>query len=147
MFLHVSRHLTGAAMDTDLAIGELAKQAGVSVETVRFYERIGLMPPPMRTKQGRRTYQSGDVRTLAFIRRARELNFSLVDVRALLALRGPDNECADVKEIAGRHLERVRAELRRAEEVERILSAAVEQCCGGSTAACSVLKVLETTGV
>jgi MerR family transcriptional regulator, mercuric resistance operon regulatory protein len=126
-----------------LAIGGLSKHTGTNIETIRYYERVGLMPRPKRTLGGQRTYDENDLRTLAFIRRARELDFHIEDTRALLALRGADEACIDVRAIARRHLEEVRAELRRAGEVERILSDAVERCPGGPATSCTVLKVLE----
>jgi MerR family mercuric resistance operon transcriptional regulator len=124
-------------------IGDLARRLGVNIETIRYYERVGLMPPPRRTSGRQRTYQEGDLRTLGFIRKARELGFHIEDTRALLALRGADEACTDVKAIAQRQLEKVRAELRRAGEVERILAEAVGRCPGGPASACTVLKVLE----
>jgi MerR family mercuric resistance operon transcriptional regulator len=134
----------GTQMQDELAIGDLARRIGVSVETIRYYERVGLMPRPQRTASGRRHYGEDDARTLGFIKKARELDFHLGDIRELLRLRGPDNDCSDVKAIARRHLETVRTEMRRAAEVERILSQAVAQCPGGSTINCSVLKVLDS---
>ena len=130
-------------MDKQRSISDLARHAGVSAETIRYYEREGVMPRPARTHGGRRVYDDGDFRRLAFIRKARELGFTLGDVRALLALRGPDNACADVKAIAQRRLDDVRAELRRIREVERILADAVTRCPGGPTRHCTVLDVLE----
>jgi MerR family mercuric resistance operon transcriptional regulator len=133
-------------MQDGLAIGELARRLGVNIETIRYYERAGLVPPPGRTPGGRRRYSESEVQTLAFIRKARALGFHLDDTRALLRLRGPDNACSDVSQIAQRHLEKVRADLRRTTEVERILAQAVAQCRGGTTRACPVLKILENAG-
>ena len=133
-------------MQDGLTIGELARRVGVNIETIRYYERAGLMPPPPRTQGGRRKYSESDVKTLAFIRKARALGFHLEDTRTLLRLRGPDNACSDVTQIAQRHLAEVQAELRRVAEVERILSQALAQCRGGTTRACPVLKVLENAG-
>ena len=125
-------------------IGELSHRSGVSAETIRYYERDGGMPRPPRTESGRRVYAPSDLKTLAFIRKARELGFNLEDTRALLALRGPNNECADVKAIALKHLEMVRARKARIIEVERILADAVARCPGGKTIHCSLLEILET---
>ena len=130
-------------MQGAFTIGDLARRIGVNIETIRYYERVGLMPRPKRTSGGQRTYDESDLRTLAFIRKARELDFQIEDTRALLACRGADGACTDVKAIAQRQLERVRAEMRRAGEVERILSNAVGHCSGGPASACPVLKVLE----
>src|SRR5262245_66478379 len=112
-------------MKRDLSIGEAAEQSGMSVETIRYYEREGLMPRVPRTESGRRSYAPSDLKTLAFIRNARELGFSLEDTRALLVLRGPEIQCTDVKVIAERHLATVRIQMRRIIEIEQILSDAV----------------------
>ena len=72
-----------------LPIGRLSELSGVNIETIRYYERIGMMPKPPRSKSGRRIYGQADARTLGFIRRARELGFSLDEVRALLGLAAP----------------------------------------------------------
>ena len=101
--------------------GELSRRTGVNVETIRYYERIGLMPHPPRTQGGHRAYTHDGLRTLAFIRRSRELGFGLDDVRALLSLRAAAPCCMDVKPIAARHLEVVRRKLRDLVELETIL--------------------------
>jgi len=133
-------------MKRDLSIGDAAERSGVSIETIRYYEREGVIPRAPRTQSGRRSYAPCDLETLTFIRNARELGFSLDDTRALLALRGPDHRCTDVKAIAERHLVAVRAKMRRIIEVERILSDAVARCPGGRTKDCTLLAVLEPDG-
>lgn len=135
--------LKGGNMDRPINIGDLARHAGVSVETIRYYEREGLMPRAARMRSGRRVYGPSDLKTLAFIRKARRLGFALGDVRALLSLRGPDNSCDDVKAIAQRHLEDVRSDMRRIIEVERILADALARCPGGATRDCTLLDMLE----
>jgi MerR family mercuric resistance operon transcriptional regulator len=140
------RHTYGVELrggDMDWTIGEIAHRAGVNVETIRYYEREGIMPQAPRTAGGRRLYAPDDLKTLTFIRKARDLGFNLDDTRALLALRGPDNECADVKAIALKHLEIVRRQKSRIIEVERLLSDAVARCPGGPTKNCSLLALLE----
>jgi len=127
----------------DWTIGDISQRSGVNVETIRYYEREGLMPRPPRTASGRRAYAPADLRTLTFIRKARELDFNLEETRALLALRGPDNSCTDVKAIAQKHLEKVRSQMTRIVEVERILSDAVARCPGGPTKNCTLLEFLE----
>ena len=74
----------------NVAIGELSRLSGVNIETIRYYERVKMLAPPPRTAGGRRIYGSNDLRILVFIRRARELGFSLDDIRALLRLGGPE---------------------------------------------------------
>src|SRR5438128_10828741 len=85
-----------------LSIGELSRRTRVNIETIRYYERIKMLPAPPRTASGRRVYGQGERRTLAFIRRARELGFTLGEIRALLALSGggAQEACAEVRELA-----------------------------------------------
>ncbi len=126
-----------------LTIGRLAATAGVNLETVRYYERIGLMPPPARTASGHRAYEPGHVRRLAFIRRARELGFSIEDIRALLGLAELSRaSCAEVREIAQAHLDEVRAKLADLSKLEQILAGTVAQCSGDRTPSCPVLEML-----
>lgn len=93
-----------------IQIGELSRRTGCNIETIRYYERIGLLPAPARSAGRYRVYQTTDVRRLAFIRRARELGFTLDAVRALLAL--SDDGCAacpEARQLAAGHLAEVRA--------------------------------------
>ena len=73
----------------NLPIGQLSRVSGVNIETIRYYERVKMLAPPPRTASGRRVYRSTDLRVLVFIRRSRELGFSLDEIRALLRLGGP----------------------------------------------------------
>jgi MerR family mercuric resistance operon transcriptional regulator len=130
--------------DREFTIGELARLTDVGIETIRYYERIGLMPRPPRTDGGRRAFGASSVNTLNFIRRCRELGFRLDDVRALLALRGAQPCCTDVKSIASRHLETVRAKLRDLAEMEANLAGLVARCSGDATSECPVLDALDT---
>jgi MerR family mercuric resistance operon transcriptional regulator len=127
-----------------LTIGRLAAAAGVGVETIRYYERIELMPRPQRTESGHRAYEAAHLRRLAFIRRARELGFGIEDIRALLALAEPSRaSCAQVKEIARTHLDDVRAKLVDLAKLEQILSDTVSRCSGGTVPTCPVLDMLD----
>jgi MerR family mercuric resistance operon transcriptional regulator len=87
-------------------IGKLSDLTGVNIETIRYYEKIGMLPAPPRTESGRRIYGPEESRILAFIRRSRELGFPLNEVRALLRLRVSEKaSCREVREIAAHHLE------------------------------------------
>lgn len=131
-----------------LSIGRLASAAGVNLETVRYYERIKLMPPPARTASGHRAYQEDQVRRLTFIRRARELGFSIEEIRALLALSEPARaSCAEVREIAQQHLGDVRAKLADLARLERVLAQTIAHCSGDSAPTCPVLEMLATQSV
>ena len=126
------------------AIGELSKSSGVNIETIRYYERIKLLSPPSRTAGGRRTYDSSDLRALVFIRRSRQLGFSLEEVRTLLRLGGPGKAtCNEVREVATRHLEDIRSKLRDLKKLEEVLDATVSRCSGQSTPDCPVLDILD----
>jgi MerR family mercuric resistance operon transcriptional regulator len=126
-----------------LTIGQLAGAAGVNLETVRYYERIKLMPVPTRTASGHRAYEEWHIRRLAFIRRARELGFSIEQIRALIALAEPTRaSCSEVREIARGHLVDVRAKLADLARLERILAKTVSRCSGDSAPSCSVLDML-----
>jgi MerR family transcriptional regulator, mercuric resistance operon regulatory protein len=126
-----------------LTIGRLATAAGVNLETVRYYERIKLMPPPARTASGHRAYEEGHIQRLAFIRRARELGFSIEQIRALLALAEPSRtSCSEVREIAQTHLDAVRAKRADLARLERILAETIDRCSGEPAPSCPVLDML-----
>ena len=128
-----------------ITIGKLAKDARVGLETVRYYERVGLLPEPGRTDGGHRSYAASHVRQLTFIRRARELGFSIRDIRALLELAEPGRvSCGDVQKIATVHLASVRAKIADLSKMESVLAATVAQCGGNRSAACPVLEILGT---
>jgi MerR family mercuric resistance operon transcriptional regulator len=127
-----------------LTIGKLAAGAGVHLETVRYYERIGLMPEPERTEGGHRSYAAAHVRRLTFIRRSRELGFAIDDVRALLELAEPGRvSCGKVQKIAARHLHSVRAKLADLARMEKLLAETVAQCSGNRSVTCPVLEMLD----
>jgi MerR family transcriptional regulator, mercuric resistance operon regulatory protein len=127
-----------------LPIGELSRLSGVNIETIRYYERIKMLPPPPRTASGRRIYALTDLRTLAFVRRSRELGFSLDEIRALLQLGGPEKaSCREVREIAAHRLEDIRAKLGDLKKLERLLAKTVAQCSGKTAPDCPVLDILD----
>jgi MerR family mercuric resistance operon transcriptional regulator len=129
----------------NLAIGQLSRLSGVNIETVRYYERIKMLPPPPRTASGRRVYDSTHLRTLAFIRRSRELGFSLEEIRALMRLGGPERAtCREVRAIAVHHLEDIRAKLNDLKKLERLLAKTVAKCSGKIAPECPVLDILDT---
>ena len=126
------------------SIGELSRHSGVNIETIRYYERINMLPAPPRTASGRRVYGPAETRTLAFIRRSRDLGFTLEEIRALLALGGPEHApCADVHRIAGAHLANIRQKLSDLVKLEAILAKTVAQCSDGATPECPVLDILD----
>ena len=125
-------------------IGELSEQTGVNTETIRYYERIKIIPAPPRTAGGRRVYDSNHLRILAFVRRARELGFSLEEVRALIRLGGPANaSCRQVRDIATHHLEDIRTKIADLRKLERLLAKTVARCTGTTAPDCPILDILD----
>ena len=125
-------------------IGELSKRSGVNIETIRYYERAKMLAPPPRTASGRRVYDSTGLRILVFVRRSRELGFSLGQIRTLLRLGGPEKAtCREVREIATHHLHDIRAKIEDLKRLERLLSKTVARCTGKTAPECPVLDVLD----
>lgn len=129
-----------------VTIGALGKATGVNIETIRYYERIGLLPEPKRTAAGYRSYGSAHVKRLAFIRRARDLGFPIDTVRVLLGIADdPGRSCAEVDRVALAHLEEVErkiADLIRLRDELRSISL---QCRGGVVAECRIIEALTPT--
>lgn len=126
-----------------LKIGALARATDTKVETIRYYERIGLLPRPPRTDGNYRAYGAPDLNRLSFIRRARDLGFSLDQVRALLELsddRGRD--CATVDDLARDHLAAVERKIADLVALKGALSELIASCCGGTVAECRILEAL-----
>jgi MerR family mercuric resistance operon transcriptional regulator len=127
-----------------LPIGALSKRSGVKIETIRYYERVKMLAPPPRTTSGRRAYDTTDLRILVFIRRGRELGFSLDEIRTLLRLGGPEKaSCREVRDIAAHHLEDIRAKLGDLRKLERLLAKTVARCSGKTAPDCPVLDILD----
>lgn len=129
-----------------LMIGDLARRTGTKVNTIRFYEEIGLMPEAARTSGGRRTYGEDQVRQLGFIRHARELGFSTEEIRSLIALSAnPDQDCREASAIARRHLSSVEDRIARLNSLREALTHATRSCDGGRIADCRVMEAITTT--
>ncbi|GAB1380413.1 MerR family transcriptional regulator [Pararhodobacter aggregans] len=126
----------------DLTIGEAARQSGVKVNTIRFYEDRGLLPEAPRTESGRRLYDGAAVGRLAFIRHARDLGFPLEDIADLLALQGqPGTSCAPADSLARRHLASVEARIAALTALKGELTRMIA-CDGSDTAHCRVIESL-----
>ena len=133
-----------ASRAENMPIGTLSRLTGVNIETIRYYERIRMLPPVPRTVSGRRIYGSHQARILAFIRRSRELGFSLDAIRALLRLGGPEKaSCRQVRDIAALHLEDIRSKLRDLKKLERLLATTIGRCSGRTAPDCPVLEILD----
>jgi MerR family mercuric resistance operon transcriptional regulator len=128
---------------TALTRGELARATGCNLETIRYYEKIGMMPDPPRTASGYRIYDGGHVSRLRFILRARELGFAIEDIRGLLSLmdRGTQT-CVEVKARTDRHLTDICAKIADLRRIEKVLAATAAQCSGEDVPDCPILEAL-----
>ena len=128
---------------TILTIGYLAKKTGTKVETIRFYEKNGLLPEPGRTEGNYRAYDHAHLNRLSFIRRARDLGFSLDQVRGLLRLSDDrDQSCKAVDEIANEHRAEVERKIRDLQALKAELDNIIDQCSCGTVADCRIIESL-----
>lgn len=128
-----------------MQIGDLSQRAGVNIETIRYYERSGVLPMPARLGNGRRVYDETDVQRLGFIRHARELGFDLHSVQTLLALQErPQASCVEASRIAQAQLDEVERRLAQLQSLRSELSRMVAECQKGIVAECRVIEALDT---
>ena len=122
---------------------DLAQATGCNLETIRYYEGAGVLPPPARSDAGHRSYDAADVTRLRFILRARELGFSLADVRGLLGLgEGGLHSCAEIRDRTEMHLAEVRAKIADLRRIEAVLAQTAARCSGEGVPDCAVLDSL-----
>ena len=129
-----------------MTIGQVARQAGVGVETVRFYEREGLLEEPPRRESGYRQYTQDVIGRIQFIKRAKDLGFSLKEIGELLSLRvDPETTCGEVKQRAEAKMADIDAKLRDLQRMKEALATLVAACSGsGPTSQCPILDALES---
>lgn len=126
-----------------LTIGTLGKRTGTKVQTIRYYEQIGLMPEPGRTEGGQRRYGDAELDRLSFIRHARQLGFPLDAIRELLDLSdSPERSCAEVDAVAQKQLKEVEQRLARLEALRTELQRMICECRTDRVADCRILEVL-----
>jgi len=126
---------------------ELAQRTGCNLETVRYYEKVGLLPEPPRTASGYRSYDTAHERRLRFVLRARELGFSLDEIRELLRLVGErDQPCGEARAVAAAHLDDVRGKIADLKRMERVLKDVVAQCADGTLPECPLIETLFREG-
>ena len=130
-----------------MTIGQVAKAAGVGVETIRFYERKKLIPQPKRSTTGYRTYDQQIAQRVRFIRRAQELGFSLAEVRQLFELRlDPRRSCSEVKAEAETKIEAIDSKIAELRRMRKALHSLAGSCSGeGPTSACPILDGIDNT--
>ena len=126
-----------------MKIGHLSEQTNCKIETIRYYERIGLLPTPARSDGGYRLYDETHLRRLSFIRRSRELGFTIEEIRGLLDLvDGGDYTCSDVKAITMGHVESIRQKIADLKKLEKTLSGIASKCSGGTKPECPIVDAL-----
>ena len=124
-------------------IGQMSKLTGVSIETIRYYERIDLMPKPDRTQGGNRQYNHDQLKRLAFIKRSRELGYSIDEIRALLGMVDQDGvSCAEVHRMTVEHLEAVHEKIANLRKLEAVLTEMAAECAKGDVPECPILDTL-----
>ena len=129
------------------AIGALSRHTGTNIETIRYYERVGLLPAPARSPGGYRMYSTDHLKRLNFIRRARALGFSLAEVRKLLTLADQRRRpCAEVRVVAAAHLEDVKGKIADLRQMERVLKETVARCAAGRGSHCPMIDTLYRNG-
>ena len=124
-----------------MLIGKLAAETGVNIETIRYYERVGLLDIPPRTEGRHRVYNEQAVQRLTFIRRSRELGFSLEDIRTLLDLSDGKQDCA-ARALTLRHLDDVRGKITSLKRLEKALNGMTEACKPGDQNLCPIFDAL-----
>lgn len=128
-----------------LKVGEVARQAGVNLQTIRYYERRGLLPKPPRTSSNYRAYPAGTVLRVRFIKRAQELGFTLNEIQELLSLRAaPRSRCADVRRRAEAKVRDIDARVRTLQAMRDALTQLIGECSGkGFVTECPILETLD----
>jgi len=130
------------AMDV-LSIGKLSQQSGVNIETIRYYEKIGVMPAPGRSAGGFRVYEPDDLKRLSFVRRSRQLGFSLDEIRNLLRLvDGHGHTCAEVLALMLSHLAEIRRKIRDLRRLQLAMAEMAARCSGDSVPECPIIDAL-----
>lgn len=124
-------------------IGNLSEQSEVNIETIRYYEKIDLLLPPQRSPRGTRQYTQSDLKRLNFIKRSRELGFSISEIRSLLKMVDNQNyTCAEVKSITEKQLENVRDKIHHLQKMEVTLAKMASECSAGEIPACPIIDAL-----
>jgi MerR family transcriptional regulator, mercuric resistance operon regulatory protein len=126
-----------------LTIGGLSKKTGVNIETIRYYEKIGVLPHPQRTQGGNRIYDESQIKRLKFVRRSRELGFSLDEIREMLRLVDEkDFTCAEIASISQHHLDDIKLKINDLQKIERHMKDMLSQCSREKVPDCAILDIL-----
>jgi|SRR5690554_3190007 len=135
-------------MSPAITIGQLARRTGTKAETIRYYEKIGLLDEPMRSASNYRFYSDEDVQRLRFVRRTRELGFSIEQIRELMAFAcHGEHDCSDVDNMVQAHVEDIEGKIRDLQALQTELGRMVRSCPGGSIGDCRILGALDASRV
>jgi Cu(I)-responsive transcriptional regulator len=135
-------------MSVHFTIGQLARQTGTKAETIRYYEKIGLLQPPLRSEGNYRYYGEQDQRRLSFVRRARELGFSIGQVRELIAFgEHREHECSSVDDVVKAHIADITRKIHDLQALQSELERMIGNCPGGRVADCRVLEALQPQAI
>lgn len=128
---------------SDFTIGYLSERTDCNIETIRYYERIGIMPSPPRSNGGRRIYQHDHIKRLMFIRRSRELGFSIAEIRALLSLVDEGSySCGEIQTLTIEHIKNIKNKIADLKKLEKMLSRIASQCKGDDIPECPIIDAL-----
>ena len=146
MFVSKSTYKVNSYKMKTFTVGQLAKRTDINIETVRYYERRGLLPEPMRSESSYRQYTENDVARIMFIKRSKELGFTLKEISELLSLKlDTDTTCRDVKEFSSKKIADVEEKIRDLQRIKKKLEELLIKCSreDTSTSECSILEALE----
>nr|WP_240931859.1 MerR family DNA-binding protein [Sedimentitalea sp. CY04] len=141
-YLAICRRYRSKRRFAVVTIGEAARRSGVGIELIRYYERTGVVAGPERSQSGRRQYQSVEIHALRFIRRCRDLGFSLAEAKSLLGLASSERlACADAQSLGQHHLENIRTKISDLQQMETAMVQLMRPCDAGKQE-CSMLDTL-----
>ncbi len=123
-------------------IGRISNQTGVNIETIRYYEKEGILPKPLRTSGGHRVYDEALRDRLLFIKRSRELGFTLGDTRSLLSMADGGFTCKEVHDLTVAHIQSVHSKIKDLQRLQRTLRKIADECSGGNDPDCPIIEVL-----
>ena len=127
-----------------LSISQVAKEAGVNIETVRYYERLGLIPEQPRTDSGYRIFSTEVVQRIRFIKRSQDLGFTLAEIQELLALTESEGcTCGEVRQFTSQKLEEVESKIRDLENIKSVLQNLLSKCGEGTINTCPIIEKLQ----
>lgn len=132
------------SIDKTYLRGQLAEATGVKGETIRYYEKCGLLQTPVRNSAGHRVYSENHMKRLIFIRRCRELGFSLSEINGLAGLSKDEKSCEQIRELTATHLTNVQGKIKDLKKIEQTLKIMVRQCDTNAAPDCPIIDVLSS---